>query len=243
MCFRASLLTALAIGLVAPAALAQTRSHPAVVELFTSQGCSSCPAADALLKTYAPRRDVIALSFAVDYWDHLGWKDTLASPKYTARQRAYAKSLGTGNVYTPQVVVNGAAQAVGSNKAEIEKAIFETRTEPAGAVIDVTRNQDAKRVTIDVGAALASGGAPSATVWLAVVAPRVDVEVKRGENRGRTLTYHNVVRELTPIGMWSGKPMKIELPASAVMEPGDRCAVLLQADGGGHILGSAWLAP
>ena len=96
---------------------------PTVLELFTSQGCSSCPSADALLKSYAQRPGVIALSLSVDYWDHLGWKDTLASPKNTARQKAYAKALGTGNVYTPQIVINGVAETIGSNKSEIEKAI------------------------------------------------------------------------------------------------------------------------
>lgn len=211
---------------------------PVVVELFTSQGCSSCPPADALLNTYASRPGIMALSFAVDYWDHLGWKDTLASAKNTARQRSYAKSLGTGNVYTPQVVVNGEYQAVGSKKSEIEKAIALAGQNRSG--ISLTASSDGKRVAIEVGA---SAKAVSSTVWLAIVLPETQVEVKRGENRGKTLAYHNVVRDISPIGMWGGSPMKVELPRSAVMQTGDRCAVFLQAVDSGRILAASWMTP
>lgn len=227
-------------GHVTPVGSAGSASRLVVLELFTSQGCSSCPAADALLKNYAQRPDVMALSLAVDYWDHLGWKDTLASAKNTARQKHYAKTLGIGNVYTPQIVIAGAAHAVGSSKSDIEKAIALARNIPARMPLEMAASNDGKRVTIDIGA-VGDRAAIPATVWLAVVAPRVEVEVKRGENRGRTLVYHNVVREIAPVGMWSGKTLKIELPASAVMEKSDRCAVLLQADDGGQILAAVWM--
>lgn len=245
MRIKARLLTWLALALVAPVTAAQ-QPPPApliVLELFTSQGCSSCPAADKLLRTFAERDDLIALSLSVDYWDHLGWKDTLASPKNTARQKAYAKALGTGNVYTPQLVIHGAAQAIGSHKADIESAIADLRNEKGRTIIDVAATSDGKRVTVDIGAAPAGAAKLSATVWLAVVAPRVEVDIKRGENRGRKLVYHNVVRDISPVGMWSGKPMRIELPASVSSEPGARCAVLVQADDGGRILGATWMTP
>lgn len=237
---RAQLLTLLVSLAAAPTALGQAATSPTVLELFTSQGCSSCPPADALLKTYIERPGVMALSMPVDYWDHLGWKDTLASPKNTARQKSYAKTLGPGNVYTPQLVIDGAVQAIGSNKVEIEKALRDVAKTGRPIAVNLTATSDGKRMTIEVGA---STSAVPATIWLAVVTPRVEVEIKRGENRGRMLAYHNVVREISPIGMWAGNAMKVELPTSVLMQPTDRCAVLLQADNGGRILGSTWLVP
>lgn len=216
----------------------------AVIELFTSQGCSSCPAADALLKTYAERPDVIALSLPVDYWDHLGWKDTLASPRYTARQKAYAKSLASGNVYTPQIVINGTVETVGSNRLEIDKAIQRTRLDAPDAAsrrIAITGRVEGNKVTVDVGAASSGAAAASGTIWLALVEPRVDVEIKHGENRGRTLSYYNVVREMTEVGMWSGKPVTLELPQGAALRAGKKGAVLLQAGDTGHMVAASWI--
>ncbi len=242
MRLRARLLTVLALACAstAPGALAQDSARLTVLELFTSQGCSSCPPADALLKTFANRPELMPLSLSVDYWDHLGWKDTLASPKNSARQKLYAKSLGTGNVYTPQVVVNGAWQAIGSNKAQIDRAISKASSAATAPPVVLTAVTDTKRIIIEVGTAK---DAMPATVWLAIVAPQVDVEIKRGENRGKMLAYHNVVRDITPVGMWAGKPMKIELPLSTMMKTGDRCAVLLQSDEGGRIIAAAWMKP
>lgn len=242
MRLRARLLTVLVLACASTAqgAFAQDSTRLTVLELFTSQGCSSCPPADALLKTFANRSELMPLSFSVDYWDHLGWKDTLASPKHSARQKAYARSLGTGNVYTPQVVVNGAWQAIGSNKAQIEKAILKASSAVSSQTVAFTAVTDTKRIIIEVGTAK---DAMPATVWLAIVAPQVGVEIKRGENRGKMLAYHNVVRDITPVGMWAGKPMKIELPLSTMMKVGDRCAVLLQADEGGRIIAAAWMKP
>ncbi len=214
----------------------------AVLELFTSQGCSACPPADTLLKAFTERPDTIALSMSVDYWDHLGWKDTLASSKHTARQKAYVKALNAGSVFTPQMVVNGAAQVVGSKKYDIEKALRATSKPVTGAPAALTASRDAKRILVEVGGTESNGTARSATVWLVSVAPQIDIEVKRGENRGKTLTYHNVVRDITPIGMWGGKPLRIELPAHAVVETATRCAVLVQVDDGGPILRATWIA-
>lgn len=244
MRFRARFLTFLACASLAPTAFssvafAQAQGRLTVLELFTSQGCSSCPAADALLRTMVSRPDLMPLSLPVDYWDHLGWKDTLSSPKHSARQKSYAKWLGSGNVYTPQVVVDGAWQAIGNSKVDIEKAIAKARESASARPVVLAAVGDGKRVTIEVGA---ETEAVPATVWLAIVAPRVEVEIKRGENRGRALAYHNVVRDITPVGMWAGKPLKIEVPVSPMMQDGDRCAVLLQADDGGRILAATWMA-
>ena len=212
-----------------------------VLELFTSQGCSSCPAADALLKSYAERQDVVALSLPVDYWDHLGWKDTLASPRNTGRQKAYAKSLATGNVYTPQVVINGVAQAVGSNRTEIDKAIARTATGAGVRPVTITGKTAGDKLTLEIGGAQGSGAAPSTTVWLAIVDARVDVDIKHGENRGRKLSYYNVVRDMTPVGMWSGKAVTLELPHGAALQDGKKCAVFLQAGESGRIVSAAWI--
>ena len=214
----------------------------AVVELFTSQGCSSCPAADALLKRMTLRGDIIPLSLNVDYWDHLGWKDTLASPKNSSRQKAYAKALSSGNVYTPQVVVNGAAQAIGSNEAEVQKAIEATTRDGAAKGVTIEAHAVNGKIVVEVGEAVAGAAERSATVWLATVEPKVYVEIKHGENRGRKLGYYNVVRELSPAGMWSGKAMTLELPLGAVAQPGARHVVIVQVGDVGRILGATWVA-
>jgi hypothetical protein len=237
-----------ALVLLALPASASGQNQPAasdaplnVLELYTSQGCSSCPAADALLKVFAARPDTVALSLSVDYWDHLGWKDTLALPKNALRQKAYAKALGTGNVYTPQIVINGIEQTIGSNKSGIEKAIAATAAARKSGV-PVAARSNGNRVVIDIGER-GQATAATGTIWLAVVSPTVEVKIKHGENRGRALSYTNVVREMTAVGMWSGKAMKLELPASAVMSPENKCAVLLQVGEGGAILGAAWMTP
>lgn len=221
-----------------------TAQPPSVLELFTSQGCSSCPAADKLLPTYAVRPDIIALSLNVDYWDHLGWKDTLASPKYTKRQKAYSKSLGIGNVYTPQLVVNGVADAVGSSRSAIDKALLNASNYAARAgTVQVKAHADGKLMSITIGPAPSSMPASdtSATVWLVLVESVVEVAIKRGENHGHKLAYHNVVRELTPVGMWTGKQTKIDLPADTILAPNRKCAVFVQTGTAGRIVGAAWM--
>lgn len=213
-----------------------------VIELFTSQGCSSCPPADALLKHYAERTDVVALSLPVDYWDYLGWKDTLASPRNSQRQRAYAKSRGDGAVYTPQVVVNGVAHVVGSRAGEIEAAIAKTDRAFQDHQVPVRFWREGSALVIQTGEAPPGMPAKEAIVWLAVVQKTVDVPVKRGENSGRTLTFYNVARELTPVGTWNGKPIMIRLALAALMRPDtEACAVLLQQGEAGPIIGAAWM--
>ncbi|HJU31101.1 MAG TPA: DUF1223 domain-containing protein [Hyphomicrobiaceae bacterium] len=214
-----------------------------VVELFTSQGCSSCPSADAVLAKLANRDDVIALSLPVDYWDYLGWKDTLASPKFSERQRAYAHARGDGAIYTPQAVVNGLAHLNGADEASISRTVEKTAKSLASGYVPIKLTETKEqRLIVEAGSAQDGGTAKAATLWLAVVATNVTVPITRGENQGRTVTYANVVRELMPIGMWNGKPMTVQLERHSFMRPGaDRCAVFLQQGKAGPIIGAALL--
>jgi len=219
---------------LAPIARAETR--PVVVELFTSQGCSSCPKADAYLRELAARDDVIALSFAVDYWDFLGWKDTLASPAFTKRQRSYVQSLGISGVYTPQIVVDGLFENVGSDRASVEARIAERRAAPLPVALHFSDDGDV--LTLHVGA----GKSPErpATLWLVRYSREEVVEIRRGENRGKTMTYAHVVREMVPIGMWKGAAASVTLPKADLLVQGhEGCAALLQAHDGGPVLGAA----
>jgi hypothetical protein len=237
-----SIVLLLALAPRIPSVAQQPSATISVIELFTSQGCSVCPPADALLKGYAERSDVVALSLPVDYWDYLGWTDTLASPKFTGRQRAYAKARGDGEIYTPQVVVNGVAHVVGAQRGEIDRAIERTATRLAAARVPLRVWTDNETVTIETGAAADTGTSFAGTVWLAVVQPQADVEIRHGENRGRKLTYYNVVRELTAVGMWSGQPTRIQLQHGAIVRSNnERCAVLLQQGTNGPIIGAAWM--
>jgi hypothetical protein len=212
----------------------------AVIELFTSQGCSSCPPADVLLQSYVGRKGILALSMPVDYWDYLGWKDTLGSAKHTERQRNYAKQRGDGQIYTPQAVINGVRHVNGASAREIDAALSETEAQSSAIRVPLRFWTDRGRIFIDAGGA-AEGTAPKeATVWLAVIQKTVDVTVEQGENRGKTLTYVNVVRELTPVGTWTGQPLRIQLARSALMRPQlEAVAVLIQQGKAGPIIGAA----
>jgi len=206
------------------AAVAETR---AVVELFTSQGCSSCPAADKLLGELINDPTIVAMSVPIDYWDYLGWKDTLASPAHTARQRAYAKIRGDRQVYTPQVVVNGTMHVLGSDKAAIEKAIATSRRNAAPLSVPVTLATagDSLKVTVPEGKP-----ERSAEVWLCTITKTVPVTIGRGENRGRTITYHNVARRWQKLGDWTGKALSWTIPLSDIRDAqGDAAAVLVQS--------------
>jgi hypothetical protein len=213
-----------------------------VIELFTSQGCSSCPTADALLESYADRPDVVALTLPVDYWDYLGWKDTLASPKFSARQRAYAKVRGDGRVYTPQVVVNGLKHAVGSSAPDIDRAIAYTKPKIEPARVGVMVKSVNDHVVIHVDAASDTAKSSEATIWLALIRRKIEVKIKRGENHGRTVVYHNVVREWMPVGMWNGSAATIKLAHHAVKQSdADGCAIIVQHGDAGPIVGAAML--
>ena len=214
----------------APGARAADAAHPVVVELFQSQGCSSCPPANANLIALSQRPDVLALSFGVTYWDQLGWKDTFASPQYTARQWDYAHALRHDNVFTPQVVVNGRLDGVGAAPGEIEQLMRRADRAAPGPVVTIAGG------SVSVGAAHASG--KPADVWLVRYDPRVvQVAIRRGENGGRTLPHRNVVRELVRLGGWSGQAMHFNLPSGA--DPALRTAILVQTAGAGPILAAA----
>ncbi|MGK2742509.1 DUF1223 domain-containing protein [Tepidicaulis sp. LMO-SS28] len=209
---------------------------PVVVELFTSQGCSSCPPADAYLRELSKRDDVLALSLPVDYWDYLGWKDTFASPAYTRRQKAYAEALGLRNVYTPQMVIGGMKDAVGSQKRAVEAAIQACKESLAAETVPLTFKKENSMICVEA----AAGNPAPATLWFITYQKKGTVEIKRGENKGRDLTYTNIVRDMTPLSSWNGSTLRIELPAKSLAATGyDGCAALLQEDGQGRILGAA----
>lgn len=238
---RRSVLTALLLAaVVAPgAALAETWQRPrAVIELFTSQGCSSCPPADRLVGEFARDPSLIALTLPVQIWDHLGWRDTLATPENTRRQKGYARARGDRQVYTPQVVVNGHAHAVGHQRAIIE-ALCDRRADPAMLSIGIAVSRTGDRLTIATDGA----GSPvtDARVMLAVIERERSIAVERGENRGATIHYVNVVRELREIGVWSGTDRReIAWPDGA-----ETVAILVQSWrpglGPGPIVGAALL--
>jgi len=203
--------------------------HPEVVELFQSQGCSTCPPADANVMALADRPDILTLSFAVTYWDQLGWKDTFASPVFTARQWDYAHGLGHSGVFTPQVVVNGRRDGVGTDAAQL-RALLVAGDRGAGGPALVVRGG---RVMVGAGKAPVGG----ADVWLTRYDPRiVMVPIQRGENAGRTLPHRNVVRALVRLGRWDGAAKAFALPPTS---PGLLNAILVQAGRGGPILAAA----
>lgn len=219
----------------------------AVVELFTSQGCSSCPPADKVVGDLVSEGDVLALTLPVDYWDYLGWRDTLGKPEHSERQRAYATGRKDRNVYTPQAVVNGQVHVVGSRRERIDNSIADLQKASSDTSsslpLDVTLTKNSDALTVSV-----SGIGPQSkntTIWLVFYDKAHIVDIGRGENRGSKVTYHNVVREMRPIGMWNGKDTEMTLPLSELAKSGyDNCAVLVQATVDGHpgqILGAATL--
>jgi hypothetical protein len=211
---------------VATPARAQTPVQ--VVELYTSQGCSSCPPADAAVAQLSARPEILALSFGVTYWDQLGWKDTFAQKKFTDRQWDYARGLRHDNVGTPQVVINGRLDVVGQSVPEIDSALKRAALTAGGPAVTLR------------GASLAiAGAAPrrAADVWLVRYDPNtVQVPIRRGENGGKTLPIKNVVRELTRLGDWNGGARRYPVPAGPA---GLKTAILVQAGPGGPILAAA----
>jgi hypothetical protein len=204
--------------LTSPQVRAETRG---VLELFTSQGCSSCPPADKVLGELIRDPTLVAFSLPVDYWDSLGWKDTLADPRNSARQRAYARGRGDRGVYTPQLVVNGGAHVVGSDKAAIDRALNAARTNLS---VPVNAAVSAGKLSVNVPAGKGAG-----EVWVYALAKEVPVAVGRGENRGRTVIYHNVARRWQKLGDWNGQAASWNVPVSQLAVGGaDTAAVLVQ---------------
>lgn len=224
---------ALAAGAIAAGAAGRVKAgtvRPAIVELFTSQGCSSCPPAEAAIGKVADRPDVIALSFNVTYWDHLGWKDTFARPEFTDRQVAYAKALGQGAPYTPEVVAGGRTGGVGNTPRGVDALIAKGRTTPT-----TTITAAGGKVTVAAGVAPRKG----ADVWLVSYDPRIiQVPVKAGENTGKTLPQRNVVRGLKRLGAWTGQAASYAAPAA---DPALKRVVIVQGRDAGPILAVARL--
>lgn len=230
-------LTAAVVVLGSTAAWAGRLNDPVVVELFTSQGCSSCAPADRLMGELAQRDDVLALTFHVNYWDYIGWADPFASEETTQRQRDYARAFGQRNVYTPEIVIGGVTHRVGSDVSAVKGAIRDVGGAPtAGAKVELEMiGPEVLRVSL--GASHYFG---SADVLLVRFDERHETEVARGENAGRTIVNYNVVRDYRKIGTWSGQPRVFDLDWSDVTSQGrDRCAVIVQAAGMGPVLGAA----
>jgi len=217
-----------------------------VVELFTSQGCSSCPPADKLLGELAEDPSLVALSLPVDYWDYLGWKDTLALRGHTKRQRAYSRTRGDREVFTPQAVVSGSVYVLGSDKAAIEQAV--TRSRDGGALsvpVTVTVKDGAVSIAATAAKDAAAANPVLGEVWLCPISRKVHVTIGRGENNGHSIVYHNVVRRWVKLGDWTGQPVSYSLPAANVTGGDaqiDAVAVLVQrgsASEPGPIVGAA----
>lgn len=207
-----------------PAAI-PTAANPVVIELYHSQGCSSCPPAEADLNAIAGRSDLIALSFAVTYWDRLGWKDTFAAPQFTDRQIAYARA-GRGEVATPEFMINGYEAVIGADRRALHDSVARAAMTAPGASIAVEAG--ALRIS-------PAGASAPATVWLVRYDPRtIDVPIGAGENAGRTLAQRNVVRELVRLGEWHGAAERFALPPAR--DPALATAVLVQRGAGGAIV-------
>jgi len=217
------------------------QKSPILVELFTSQGCSSCPPADQILGDLQKRSDVVALSFSIDYWDYIGWRDTLATRENTLRQQAYEKVLPSHRVYTPQMVIDGVRDVVGNQRKDVLEAIERRVNETRGKKVSVAIAQTDDGLQVRIGAA-GAGQRQSATVWLARTLSSRTVNIAKGENTGRVITYHNIVRGFAAVGKWSGDAMTLELPARGAQgDISDGVAVWVQAGGNGPVLGASQL--
>jgi hypothetical protein len=237
---RSALVLALCVALSQPSEAAD--QIKGVVELFTSQGCSSCPPADAVIEDLAQQNRLAVLSLPVDYWDRLGWKDTYGSPAHSARQRAYASARGDRAVYTPQVVVNGIRHMNGADRDEIEDNLQRLQSSLSVAV-GITRSNGALRVAVGAAPAGATAAGRAATVVLMQYFARREVAIGRGENAQRRVAYTNIVRDISAVGEWTGDAQTFEIPAPAA-DAADGAIVLLQtgtADAPGPIVGAAKL--
>jgi hypothetical protein len=216
------------------AAPANVQARPAVVELFTSEGCSSCPPAEAYVGELAQRRDVLALTFHVDYWDDLGWRDRFSLPEATQRQRAYAKTLRLSSVYTPQVVIDGRSDFVGSDRASIGRALMDGR---GGVAVALSlRNGE---VVIDLGT---QGNVPPSDVMIVAYQRTAVSPIGRGENAGRTIKEFNIVRDLRTLGRWDGQKRQYRARLDALPPDATDVAVLVQPLGQAPIIGAASVA-
>lgn len=227
---RRAAIALMAMGLAAVATGAEAETGTAkkplgVVELFTSQGCSSCPPADALFSELVAKGEVVALAYHVDYWDYLGWRDTLSRPENAQRQRDYARAFGIRSVYTPQAVINGRVHVNGAKRAAIAGTLETLANSGKGLSVDLTASQQGESIVIETGGGPSYSKAHLILVFFEGAQP---VTIERGENSGSTVTYWNAVTDVQTAGMWKGKPTRFELPASEINKKGG-CAALLQS--------------
>lgn len=221
---------AMTVAFAAPAAA----DGPVVVELYTSQGCSSCPPADEMLHDLAERSDVIALALHVDYWDYIGWADIFADPANTRRQKNYARVAGSRSVYTPQMVIAGRDHVIGTQPMDVADSIQTHRATPTGVAISLSRNGGQLRITGQTNRALPTG----TVVQVVRYTPRQTVDIRRGENAGRQLTYANIVTDWNTVGEWTGAAdlnMQVNVSGNAPI------VVIVQERGPGAIMASAVL--
>jgi hypothetical protein len=216
----------------------------AVVELFTSQGCSSCPPADKIIGELAKDPSVIALSLPIDYWDYLGWKDTLADSRFSARQHAYSQMRGDRDVYTPQAVINGEVHVVGSDRAGIEDAILDTTKSDGVMSVPVSMTLSGRQLNVSVAASHPGSSANHGEIWICAISKAVPILIGRGENRGHEVTYHNVVRNLLKVGDWNGTAQNWSVPLENISREGVDAAAVYVQDGNherpGPMLGAAF---
>jgi hypothetical protein len=216
----------------------------AVVELFTSQGCSSCPPADKVMGELAKDPSVIALSLPIDYWDYLGWKDTLADSRFTARQRAYSHMRGDRDVYTPQAVINGSVHVIGSDREGIEGAIIDTTKSDDVMSVPVSMTLSGEQLNVSVAASHAGSSASHGEIWICAISKAVPISIARGENRGHEVIYHNVVRNLLKVGDWDGTAGNWTVPLENISREGVDAAAVYVQDGNrerpGPMLGAAF---
>ncbi|TWI34150.1 DUF1223 domain-containing protein [Mesorhizobium tianshanense] len=216
-----------------------------VVELFTSQGCNSCLPADEFFAELAAKENIVALAYHVDYWDYLGWKDTLSRKENTERQYEYMRAFGGRSVYTPQAVINGRSHVNGASRKEVDGALARMERSGEGMRVSIKVSQTSDRVMIDAGDA---GSGPSdAHLVIVYFDPPQTIKIAKGENSGRSMTYWNAVTGIQTAGMWHGKAQRYELPMSEISKKSKKggCAVLLQSVGEdglpGPILGAAFI--
>jgi len=202
----------------------EVKAQPvAVLELFTSQGCSSCPPADEILAELAKDKSLITLAYHVDYWNYIGWEDTFSQKEHSELQRAYARQLGEKRIYTPQMLINGTIDIVGSHLAEIKAAT-------ANAKLDVLVNVHADGDMLSIEIPKAQSDVKDAAIWLVPFASKVRVNIERGENRGESIAYTSIVQKRQLVGMWSpSKGAELRIPMPQMMDESvDGLAVLVQ---------------
>ncbi|MBQ0717637.1 MAG: DUF1223 domain-containing protein [Sulfitobacter litoralis] len=226
------LLTSLIVTSLLSVAPAFAQDRPVVVELFTSQGCSSCPPADEMFAALSEREDVIALAFHVDYWDYIGWKDPFGAPAHAERQRAYAMTGGRTSIYTPEMIVNGKTDVVGAKPVELMEAINKHKSDAAQVDLRIARDGD----TLEIKAQTLSGAAGPFDVFLLRYHPIAATQIKRGENAGHTFENRNIVADWQALDQWNGQaPLSLTATVTGDMPS----VVLVQRSNAGAIVAAA----